>query len=64
MTTRAALLLGICVGASLPLIAKTLRPLSVYALAGGMIAYETICDALESSKETLLKSGDEASRGR
>jgi hypothetical protein len=55
MTTKTTfLLLGVCIGAAAPLIAKAARPLAAYALAGGMLAYETACDAIESSKEAYL----------
>lgn len=57
MTTRTTfLLLGIGVGAVVLLIRKAAGPLGAYAIAGGMIAYETACDAIEYSGETLSAS--------
>ncbi len=49
-------LLGVFVGAAVPLIVKAVRPLGAYALAGGMIAYEAVCEAVESSGEALSAS--------
>ena len=66
-TRKVLLLLGIGVGVSAPIIAKAARPLAAYAVAGGMIAYEAICDAMESSKEVLSASikraGDKLTNG-
>lgn len=57
MTNKTTLfLLGVCVGAAAPLMAKALKPLGVYAFAGGMIAYEVACDVIEDSKEALRES--------
>ena len=51
MTTKTTLLvLGACAGAAI-VIAKAARPLAAYALAGGMLAYETACDAVEGSRD-------------
>ena len=56
MTTRTTVLvLGACAGAAL-LIAKAARPLAAYAVAGGMLAYETACDAIEESRELYRTS--------
>jgi len=68
MKTRNALLLfGIGAGVAVPLIVKAARPLAAYAVAGGMIAYEAICDAMESSQEALSasikKAGDKLMNG-
>jgi hypothetical protein len=52
MTTRTTFfLLGVVAGATAPVIVKAARPLAAYALAGGMLAYEVACDALESSRD-------------
>jgi hypothetical protein len=56
MTTRTTIfVLGACAGAAL-LIAKAARPLAAYALAGGVLAYETACDAVEASREFYRSS--------
>ncbi len=55
-------LLGVCVGATAAIIAKAARPLSAYALAGGMIAYEAACDATESSRDALSASAEKVRR--
>jgi hypothetical protein len=46
---RSAAIVGItiCAGFSAPLLKKALRPLGVYALAGGMLVYEAVCTAGE-----------------
>lgn len=57
MTARTTFfLLGVCVGAAVPLIIKVVRPFGAYALAGGIIAYEAVCEAVESSGEALSAS--------
>ena len=57
MTTKATLfLIGACIGAATPLIIRAARPLAAYALAGGMLAYEVACDAIEHSQETYKKA--------
>jgi len=49
-------LLGIGLGVAAPLPKRSLRPLSVYALTGGMIAYEAVCGLAESSGDMVNKS--------
>ncbi|GAB4330781.1 MAG: hypothetical protein Kow0099_01570 [Candidatus Abyssubacteria bacterium] len=55
MSTKTVFLLGVCVGAAI-LIVKAVKPLGAYALAGGMVAYEAACDAVEASREALEDS--------
>jgi len=57
-------LAGVCVGAALPVIVKAVKPLGAYALAGGMLAYENACDAIEASGDFLRDSVDEARQNR
>jgi len=49
MKSKSAAIVGIsiCAGLSAPLLKKALRPLGVYALAGGMLVYEVVCSAGE-----------------
>lgn len=56
MSKTTLFLLGVCVGAAVPLIMKAMRPLYAYAVAGGMIAYEAACDAAEGARDTLSAS--------
>ena len=57
MTTKTTLfLLGVCVGVALPLLARAVRPLGVYALAGGMIAFEAVCDMFENTADAMSAS--------
>ena len=64
MITRATFfLLGVCVGAALPVIIRAARPVGAYALAGGMIAYEAACDALEASEDVLRASAGKVRHG-
>ena len=61
MISKTALFLaGVCVGAALAAIAKAARPLGAYALSGGMLAYESACDAIEASEDFLRASVEEA----
>jgi hypothetical protein len=59
---NAALLVGAGTVVAAPLIAKAARPLVAYAIAGGMIAYEAACDAMEHSGEVLRTSFKRMSR--
>lgn len=57
MTTKTTFfLLGVCLGAAAPVLARAARPLAAYALVGGMLAYEAACDAIESSRERYRSS--------
>jgi hypothetical protein len=57
VTTRTTIiLLGVCVGAAAPIIIKAARPLAAYAIAGGMLAYEVACDAIETSRDRYRAS--------
>jgi hypothetical protein len=53
-------LAGVCIGATLPLIVKAVKPLGVYALAGGLIAYEAACELIEASEDVMRVSIDKA----
>ncbi len=62
MTKSTLFLVGVCVGAAAALVTKAMRPAWAYALAGGMIAYETACDAAESSMDKLSDSAEKLLR--
>jgi hypothetical protein len=62
MNRTTVFLLGVCAGVAAPLIAKVVRPLSVYAVGGGMIAYEAACDAAEASRDTISASAKKIRR--
>lgn len=63
MTTKTTMfLLGVCVGAAAPVMVKAARPLAAYALVGGMLIYESACDAIESSREFSRSSLKRARR--
>ncbi len=53
MTRTTLFLVGVCVGAAVPVILKAVRPYGAYALAGGLLAYESLCDAAESAGEAV-----------
>jgi hypothetical protein len=58
MKSKSVAIVGIsvCVGLSAPLLKKTMRPLGVYALAGGMLAYEAVCRAGEASAGAIMRA--------
>lgn len=49
-------MLGLSAGAATVLVVKAARPLGAHAIAGGMIAFETACDAAEGSRDALSAS--------
>ena len=52
----AAVIVGVGIGVTAPIIKKAARPLGFYALAGGMLAYEAACEAIEFSRYRLNHS--------
>jgi len=56
MKAKSAAIVGIfvCAGFTVPLLKKALRPLGVYALAGGMLAYEVVCRTGEISVGAVM----------
>ena len=51
-------LAGVCIGAMLPLAVKAVKPPGIYAVAGGMLAYEAGCELIEASEDVLRASVD------
>jgi hypothetical protein len=51
-----AVIIGVGLGLAVPLVRKAARPLGFYALAGGMIAYEAACEAIENSGFKISRS--------
>jgi len=63
MTKTTVFLLGVCASLTAAIVIKAARPLGAYALAGGIIAYETACDVAESSRESLSASAEKVRHG-
>ena len=56
MKKSTVFMLGLSAGTATVLVVKAARPLGAHAIAGAMIAFETVCDAAEGSRDVLSAS--------